>query len=346
MSRLTISADDLAEAVEEAAESGVGGLLVVDELDLDGLHGRHGEDGLADAGAEAAEHAVDGGEVAALVHRAGLEVLEAAEAEGGLGDGAVDEDGEAAVQAAHALLRHRLPHAVQRPVEARLGRPLVQLQLRLHELRRVRDADLDPARYAPSTAIAISACPSWHLAVRMEVPATIPLSVFWDGSQPTAGECVPFVAPSDPLISAGFVNAAPSRPFPASKDRGSLRKPVAGTKPASRLESTLRRVASLLLGDRNPKREREAEPSTRASLRGGLWVMGKREEERVTAIDARLDRGSGRSPARPPREGKGVVRPARPPPPPKWGISGCAKVGRGGRLAGIVEMWRDVEGVK
>ena len=52
---LTLALDDLPESVEEALVPGLGRRLVVDELDLDGLHGGHGQDGLADPRPQAAE---------------------------------------------------------------------------------------------------------------------------------------------------------------------------------------------------------------------------------------------------------------------------------------------------
>ena len=62
--------------------------------------------------------------------------------DGRLWDGAVEEDAESAVEAEHAVPLHRLPHAV-RDARVALARSalLVQLQLRLHVLRRKRDAD-------------------------------------------------------------------------------------------------------------------------------------------------------------------------------------------------------------
>ena len=47
--------DNDGDAVSESFESGLGRPLVVDELDLDGLHGGDDEDGLGDAGPEAAQ---------------------------------------------------------------------------------------------------------------------------------------------------------------------------------------------------------------------------------------------------------------------------------------------------
>lgn len=79
----TFGFDDLADAVKEALEARVGGALVVDELDLDRLHGRDGEDGLADSGAQAAEQPGARRQVTALVHRQLLELLERPEPEPG-----------------------------------------------------------------------------------------------------------------------------------------------------------------------------------------------------------------------------------------------------------------------
>ena len=47
--------DDAGDAVSKASVLGLGRSLVVDELDLHGLHRRDGEDGLANSGAKSAK---------------------------------------------------------------------------------------------------------------------------------------------------------------------------------------------------------------------------------------------------------------------------------------------------
>lgn len=75
----TFLLDDGGDPVEEALVLRLARQLVVDELDLDGLHGRDGEHGLRHSGAEPAQQARARGQVALLVHHALLEGLERAE---------------------------------------------------------------------------------------------------------------------------------------------------------------------------------------------------------------------------------------------------------------------------
>lgn len=61
--------------MEESSELRVGAALVVDEFDLDGLHGGHCEDGLAHSRPEAAEKSAVRSEVTLRVHAAFLQLL-------------------------------------------------------------------------------------------------------------------------------------------------------------------------------------------------------------------------------------------------------------------------------
>lgn len=142
------SADNLPHPVEEALVLGVCRGLVVDELDLDRLHGGDGQDGLRDARTQTTQEAHLRGQVAPGVHAPLLQGLKRTEPDSRLGDRSVDEHAEPPVEALDAVGAHCLTHHVGDAVVARLGRPLVQLQLRLHILRREGDADLDAARDA------------------------------------------------------------------------------------------------------------------------------------------------------------------------------------------------------
>ncbi len=140
--------DDFPHAVEESPVPWVGGPLIVDELDLNGLHGGDGEDCLAHSGAQPAQQSCAGREHAVVVSHVLLEELEGSESDSWLGDGSVDEDGEAAVESERAALPHSLLGAVRDSLVA--ANLLVQLQLRLDILGRVGDADLDAAGDAAS----------------------------------------------------------------------------------------------------------------------------------------------------------------------------------------------------
>ena len=132
--------------MSEALVLGVGGPLVSDELDLDGLHRGHGQDGLRHPGPQAAQQLGRGGQVALLVHHPALELLEGPEPDRGLGDAAVHKNGEATVEAPDAALLDGLLGAVGDPLV--LAELLVQLQLGLDVLGGVGDADLDTTRDA------------------------------------------------------------------------------------------------------------------------------------------------------------------------------------------------------
>ena len=100
--------DNDGDSMCESLEPRLGRPLVVDELDLDSLHRGDDEDGLRDAGPEAAQQPRTGSQGPLLVGHALPERLERPEADGRLGDGAVQEDGEATVEAAHSTLTDRL----------------------------------------------------------------------------------------------------------------------------------------------------------------------------------------------------------------------------------------------
>jgi hypothetical protein len=77
----TFGLDYFADAVNESAKARLLRRLVVDELDLYGLHGGDGENGLGQTGAETAQQTHVRRQVAPLVDGVGLEPLECAEAE-------------------------------------------------------------------------------------------------------------------------------------------------------------------------------------------------------------------------------------------------------------------------
>ena len=134
--------------MSEALVLGVGGSLISDKLDLDRLHRGDGQDGLGDPGPQPAQELGGGGQVALLVHHPALELLEGPEPDGGLGNAAIHEDGEASVQAPHAALLDGLLGAVGDAFV--LAGLLIKLQLCLDVLSGVGDADLDTTRDAAS----------------------------------------------------------------------------------------------------------------------------------------------------------------------------------------------------
>jgi len=145
----TLALDDRPNAVEESLEFGIGAGLIVDELDFERFHGRDGEDGFRDAGAETAKQFPSAGQLAGIVGKPLLERLEGAEADGRLGDGTVEKYGEAAVETEEAVTSNGLLDAVDGARVLLDGADfLVQLQLRLDVFRRERDANLDAARDA------------------------------------------------------------------------------------------------------------------------------------------------------------------------------------------------------
>ena len=73
--------DDFPHAVEESPVPWVGGPLIVDELDLNGLHGGDGEDCLAHSGAQPAQQSCAGREHAVVVSHVLLEELEGSESD-------------------------------------------------------------------------------------------------------------------------------------------------------------------------------------------------------------------------------------------------------------------------
>merc|ERR1719220_2827701 len=82
-----------------------------------------------------------GRKIALVIHHNLLELLEGAKSDGGLGDGAIDEDREASVQASNPVCLHCLLTAVPYPLV--LAHLPVELQLSLDVLGGVGDADLD-----------------------------------------------------------------------------------------------------------------------------------------------------------------------------------------------------------
>ena len=134
--------------MSEALVLGVGGSLISDKLDLDCLHRGDSQDGLGHSGPQPTQELGGGGQVALLVHHPALELLEGPEPDGGLGNAAIHEDGEASVQAPHAALLDGLLGAVGDAFV--LAGLLIKLQLCLDVLSGVGDADLDTTRDAAS----------------------------------------------------------------------------------------------------------------------------------------------------------------------------------------------------
>ena len=71
--------DDGAYAVVESLELRIGRSLVVDELDFDRFHRRHGEDGLGHSGTQSAQQTLSGRQIAVGVHRTFLELFKSTE---------------------------------------------------------------------------------------------------------------------------------------------------------------------------------------------------------------------------------------------------------------------------
>jgi len=124
--------------VDESLVLWLGLELVMDELDLDGLHRADHKNGLGNTGTKTGEEVPAGGDLVVRIREGRPELLVSEEADGSLGNGANEEGGESSIESKEAALPCGDPDNIHGALVSG-----VKLELSLDVLKGHRHTDLN-----------------------------------------------------------------------------------------------------------------------------------------------------------------------------------------------------------